>query len=162
MTITDYQERLKMHAPCKDGVGAFLRCKGRKEVFELIGSPLAADYFLRSIAEGWGPSAEDFERVFRPYVNGGLTVVNKVDDRKFRSQVWCRSDEVSVPDSVRWLILVGCRGEVRIAPWQVVKVFLDANCSVRLHCAENSIVYVENYGGEIRGVDGECKIKKAI
>lgn len=160
MTIPEYQERFKMHAPCKDGAEAFLRCRGRKEVFELIGSPIAADFFLKSVAEGWGPSAEDFEKVFRPYVNGGLTVVNKIGDRKVRSQVWCRADEVSVPDSVRWLILVGCRGDVRIAPWQVVKVFMDASSSVYLHCAENSIVYVDNYGGEIRGVEGECKINR--
>lgn len=162
MTILEYRERIKTHAPCKSGFDAFLRCSGRKDVFELLSGPVAADYFLKSVAEGWGPSPEEFEHVFRPYVNGGLTVVNNVGERKIRSQVWCRADDVSVPDSVRWLILVGCRGDVRVGPWQVVKVFLDASCSVRIHCAENSIVYVENYGGEIRGVDGECKIRKVV
>lgn len=162
MTILEYQELLKSHNPCGNGMDEFLRCSGRKDVFELLAGPVAVDYFLKSVAEGWGPSSEDFERTFRPYVNGGLTVVNNSGGRKFRSQVWCRADDVSVPDSVRWLILVGCRGDVRVAPWQVVKIFIDAGSSVRLHCAENSIVYVENYGGEIRGVEGECKIKKAV
>ena len=162
MTIREYQERLEMHAPCENGAEAFSRCKSRKEVFELIGSPVAADYFLKSIADGWGPSPEDIEGVFRPYLNGGLTVVNKIGERKVRSQVWCRADNVAVPDSVRWLILVGCRGDVFVSEWQVLKVFIDASSSVYLHCAPNSIVYVENYGGEIRGVEGECKINRAV
>lgn len=162
MTIRDYGERLEMHEPCKSGAEAFSRCKSRKDVFELIGSPQAADFFLKSVAEGWGPTPEDVENVFRPYLNGGMTIVNKIEDRKVRAQVWCKSDIVSITDSVRWLILVGCRGDVHIRDWQVVKIFLDKNCSVRIHCAANSIVYVENYGGEIRGVEGECKIKKVI
>lgn len=162
MNIRDYEERLKMHAPCDQGVEALSRCRNRKDVFELLGSPTGADFFLKSIAEGWGPTPEDVEGVFRPYLNGGLTVVTKIGERKVRSQVWCRADNVSIPDSVRWLILVGCRGDVHISDWQVVKVFVDAGSSVRLHCAPNSIVYVENYGGEIRGVEGECKIRKTI
>lgn len=163
MTIREFGESLKMHDPCKDGLEAFLRCKSRKEVFELIGGPKSADYLLKAIAEGWGPSTDDIESIFRPYLNGGMTIVNKLDDgRKMRAQVWCRADVVSAPDPVRWLVLLGCRGDVYVSDWQVVKVFLDANSSVRLHCAPNSIVYVENYGGEIRGVEGECKIKKAI
>lgn len=162
MNIRDYQERLKMHDPCKDGLEAFSRCRSRKDIFELVGSPEATDYFLKSIAEGWGPEPEDVEKVFRPYLNGGLTVVNKIGDRKVRSQVWCRSDNVSINDAVRWLILVGCRGDVYISDWQVVKIFVDANSSISLHCSPNSIVYVENYGGEIRNVEGDCKIKRAI
>jgi len=162
MTIREYQERLEMHAPCSEGAEAFARCKTRKQVFELIGSPKVADFFLKSIADGWGPTPEDVVSAFRPYINGGLTVVNKIGDRKVRAQVWCRADEVAIPDSVRWLILIGCRGDVRIAEWQVVKIFMDASCSVRIHCAPSSIVYVENYGGEIRDVKGECKINKAI
>ena len=162
MTIREFGESLKMHAPCDKGAEAFSRCKSRKDVFELIGDPSATDFFLKSIADGWGPTPEDIETIFRPYVNGGLTAIHAMGDRKLRSQVWCRSDEVSVPDSVRWLILIGCRGAVKIADWQVVKIFMDANCSVNLECSPNSIVYVENYGGEIRNVKGECKIKKAI
>lgn len=162
MNIRDYGESLKMHAPCEQGAEAFSRCKSRKDVFELIGRPESVDFFLKSIADGWGPTPEDVENVFRPYLNGGMTIVNKIDDRKVRSQVWCKADSVSIPDSVRWLVLVGCRGDVYISDWQVVKIFLDRNCSVRIHCASNSIVFVENYGGEIRGVEGECNIKKAI
>ena len=162
MNIRDFQERLKMHAPCEEGAEAFSRCKSRKDVFELLGGPMATDYFLQSIAEGWGPAPEDMESVFRPYLNGGLTITTKTDERKIRSQVWCRADAVTVPDAVRRLVLLGCRGDVYINDWQVVKIFLDANSSVRVHCRPNSIVYVESYGGEIRGVEGECKIKKHI
>lgn len=162
MTIAEYQERMKGHEACAEGADAFAQCKCRKDVFSLIGAPVAVDYFLRSIAEGWGPSPDDIQNVFRPYLNGGLTVVNKIGERKIRSQVWCRADEVSIPDSVRWLVLVGCRGSVHIADWQVVKIFLDSHCSVQIECAPNSIVYVENYGGEIRNVKGECKIKKSL
>lgn len=162
MTIRDFGESLKMHDPCKQGLEAFSRCKSRKDVFELISSPEAADYFLKSIAEGWGPTPEDMERTFRPYLNGGLTTINPLGERKLRSQVWCRIDDVDITDDIRWLILIGCRGNVKIRDWQVVKIFLDASCSVNIECSPNSIVYVENYGGEIRNVTGECKIKKAV
>jgi len=162
MNIRDYQESLKMHAPCSEGVDAFSRCKNRKDVFSLIGSPVAADYFLKSISDGWGPTPDDMEKVFRPYLNGGLTSTHDMGGRKLRSQVWCRADEVSVPDSVRWLMLIGCRGVVKIANWQVVKIFIDANSSVSIECAPDSVVYVENYGGEIRNVNGKCKIRKAV
>lgn len=160
MTISDYKELLLSHQPCDIGLAAFNECKCRKDVFELLASPVAVDYFLKSVADGWGPSADDFERVFRPYINGGHTVINKIGDRKMRSQVWCRADDIIVPSSVRWIILIGCRGEVVIPEWQVAKVFLDANSSVRLHCEPNSLVYVVNYGGEIRDVEGECKINR--
>lgn len=160
MDISDYKATMKAHGPCAGGEAAFAGCRTRKDVFELIGGPEAVDFFLGSIKEGWGPSPEDFETVFRPYINGALTVTSRIGDRKVRSQIWCRADDVQVDDSVRWLILLGCRGFVRIKEWQTVKIFLDRNTRVRIECAPNSIVYVENYGGEIGSIEGHCRIVK--
>ena len=159
MTIREYQERIKEHNPCAAGSDALSRCKSRKEVFELVCDPIVAGYFLKSIEDGWGPTPEEFNAVFRPYTNGRHTVVYRTEDRKIRSQVFCLSDEVSIPDEVRWLFLIGCKGDVRIADWQVAKVFVDANSVVRLHCSPNSIVYVENHGGIVSVVEGSCKMK---
>ena len=158
MTISDYGALLREHTPCSEGEVAFSRCRTRKDVFDLIGGPVGVDFFLDSIRAGWGPTPKDFGAVFAPYINGKTTVSTTVGARRVQSQVWCEVDHVSVDDNIRWVVLIGCRGRVTIREWQVVKVFLDKNSSVTLDCAPGSIVYVENYGGEVRSVNGDCKI----
>lgn len=157
MTITDYQEELFDRNPCVEGIEAFKKCLCRKDFFELVGQPVACGYFLKSIQDGWGPSPQDFESLFRPYINGSHTISFKVGNRKMRSQVWCNSGDISIDDSVRWLILIGCRGVVKITNWQVVKIFVDRNSRVDIDCDKNSLVYVENYGGKVSDVHGNCK-----
>lgn len=159
MTISDYKEELVKHAPCKEGAMAFDKCKSRKDVFELIGQPVACDFFMKSLEEGWGPSPEDFESIFRPYINGALTIKYHIGERKLHSQIWCNADEISIDNSVRWLILVGCNGEINIKDWQVVKIFIDKNSNVELKCGANSIVYVSNFGGKFKDISGNCRFK---
>ena len=159
MTILDYQDELLRRCPCTDGLDEFKKCKSRKDFFELVGRPVACDYFLTSIKDGWGPNPQEFEALFRPYINGSLTIRFNVGERVMSSQVWCNVGEISVDSSIRWLILIGCRGRVKISNWHVVKVFVDKYSDVELDCGRNSIVYVENYGGRVSDVKGNCKFK---
>lgn len=160
MTIPEYREDLLRRNPCAEGVAEVNKCRSRKDFFELIGKPIACGYFLKSIRDGWGPSTRDFEALFRPYINGSLTIKFNIADRTYRSQIWCNTGDVSFDDSVRWLILIGCRGCVRVRNWQVVKIFVDKNSQVDIESGPNSIVYVENYGGQVSDSRGICRIKQ--
>lgn len=159
MNIEEFKTICKDRQPCSEGWEAFMRCHSRREVFELLSSPLACDFLLSSIEEGWGPEPRDMERAFRPFLNGGITNVFSTELRKVKSQVWCRADEVEVEDGIRWLILIGCQGTVKVGDWQVVKIFVDAHSVVDIEASPNSIVYVENRGGRIRDINGNCKYK---
>jgi hypothetical protein len=158
MTISDYRNAIVSHAPCEEGLKAFEQCRNRKALFELIGSPLGCDYFLKSIQDGWGPTKADFLSIFLPYVNGSYTIRFDADGRMIRSQIWSGVSYVEIDDSVRWLILIGCEGRVRIKPFQVVKIFVDASSNVQIEAGENSIVYVKNYGGYVADINKACKI----
>lgn len=160
MTINDFKEELLRRSPCEEGIAEFNKCKNRKDFFELVGKPIACDYFLTSIQEGWGPTPQDFESLFRPYINDSLTITFTVGDRIVRSQVWCNTGEIMVDDSIRWLVLIGCRGRVKVANWQVVKIMVDKNSNVEVDCSRNGIAYIENYGGIVSDVNGNCKYKK--
>lgn len=159
MNIEEFKAKCQDKEPCEQGWDAFMRCRNRREVFELLSSPIACDFLLDSIEEGWGPEPRDMERIFRPFLNGGITNVFATELRKVKSQVWCRADEVEIEDDIRWLILIGCRGTVRIKDWQVVKIFVDAYSSVEIDAAPNAVVYVENRGGRVKSVKGNCKYK---
>lgn len=160
MTILDYGKELVRRSPCQEGLDEFNKCKSRKDFFELIGKPVACDYFLESIREGWGPSPSEFESLFRPYINGALTIKFNIGDRSVQSQIWCNVGEITIDNSIRWLILIGCRGRVKVSNWQVVKIFVDKYSAVDLDCSRHSIVYVENYGGSVSDVNGNCKFKQ--
>lgn len=160
--LARYQQEMEKHNPCPEGLEAFRECRSRKRAFELAVSPLAVDFFLRSMSEGWGPSPEEVETVFRPYINGGLTVRSDIGDRTISSQMWCGSEYVIVNDNVRWLVLVGCKGTVEIKRWQVVKILADASTDVHVTCDETSVVMVENYGGKITDSEGRARIINKI
>lgn len=160
MTILDYREELQKHSPCKEGATSFDECKSRKEVFELLAHPKYADYVLKSMQEGWGPAKDDILSIFRPYINGAYTVKIKLNEnRTAYTEVWCDAGEISIRDNVRFLLVIGCNGVINIKNWQVVKIMLDSNSRVEINAAENSLVFVESYGGKVTDVNGNCKIK---
>ena len=159
MTITEYKEQMTRKAPCDEGLEAFEKCKSRKDVFKLLAGPVGVDFFLQSIQDGWGPTVDDFLDAFLPYVNGAMTVKFEAGNRIVRSQVWSRCRAIEVDDSVRWLILVGCSGKVKIKPFQVIQIFVDANSLVEIDGGENSIIYVRNYGGHVIDLNKVCKFK---
>lgn len=160
MTILDYKSELLGHRPCDEGAAALDACKSRKAVFELAASPLGCDYLLQSIQEGWGPTTDDFLASFLPYVNGAYTVKFETGGRVVRSQVWSRTSYVEIDDSVRWLIVLGCMGKVKIKPFQVVKIYVDANSVIDIDADPRSIVYVKNYGGHVTDMNKVCKFNK--
>ena len=156
--IQEFRKRYVEHAPCSDGAEAFSKCGSRKDVFRLALSPTGVDFFLKSIMDGWGPSPDDVLSAFGAFVNGRLTVRNENGDRVTSAQMWCGENHITVDDSVRWLVLVGCVGKVEINKWQVVHVFVDSSSRVEIIAHDNSIVYVTNYGGKITGVFGRARI----
>lgn len=159
MTISEYTNICKDHNPCEEGLSQLENCKTRREAFNLLASPVACDYFLQSIQEGWGPGPRDVERLFRPYINGGLSAIYSADNKRIKTQVWCRCDEVEIEDDVRWLILVGCQGVVNISDYQVVKIFVDSHSVVEINASKGALVYIVNYGGRVRDVNGNCKFR---
>lgn len=159
LTVSEYKRIYLDHEPCAEGMEAFSRCYSRKDAYELALSPLACDFFLKSIRDGWGPTPDDIEAVFGPYLGNGYTPNYNTDSRQVRCQMWCKCDRVSVDDSIRMITLVGCRGRVDITGWQVIKILVDSNSDIDLYCSDNSIVLVENYGGVVRDKNGNAKIK---
>ena len=158
MTIEEYIAEARKHNPCDEGMVALEKCHTRKKAFELLASPVGCDYFLKSIQEGWGPSVSDFLDNFLPYINGALTVKNETKNRLVRSQVWSNSRLIEIDDDIRWLILIGCQGKVRIKPFQVVKIYVDINSNVEIEGSERSIIYIKNYGGRVFDPHKVCKI----
>lgn len=159
MNITEFKQIFREHAPCDSGADALERCVTRLQVYELAASPSSYDFLFRSVMEGWGPSPEDMRGAFRSYVNGGRSVRTKTEKRVILSQVWCDVDTVDAPRDVRVLLLFGCKGKVVVKPWTAVKIVTDANTAVTIEAGESSLVYVENYGGQVEDRDGTVRIK---
>lgn len=156
--LSGYRDRLIAHSVSDEEAGCVKKCRTRKAMFELLASPVGIDMLMESLKGGWGMSAEDFYCIFRHFVNGETTVMSDIGNRCMSSQVWCDSDEVSISEDVRWVILIGCSGTVEIPKWGVVKIFMDPSTTIDLVCGDSSIVYVENYGGTISHMIGNAKV----
>lgn len=159
MKIKDFKELMLRHNPCKEGLDAFEKCTSRKDVFDLIASPIAYDFLMKSVRDGWGPTPDDIAQIFKYYVNGRCTTIFRDEMRSIRSQVWCNSKEVKVDDKIRTMILFGCHGDIEIGKWQVVRLIVDKNCDIDIICPDSSAyVIVENYGGSVYDMYGNCNI----
>lgn len=162
MELSEIKHLFEEHAPCEKGREQFLACRTRVQVFNLVASPYAYDYVMRSISEGWGPSTLEFARTFKPYINGKRTVYYSTPEKKIPIQVWCNTDRVEIDSDVRWVMLIGCSGHIEIPEWQTVKLIVDKNTNVLVDAAQSSLVYVENYGGKVMDINGNCRIRNKI
>lgn len=153
-----FKAEAALHGPCEEGLEGLARCRTRKDLFRLAMAPGCVDFFMKSMLEGWGPSPDEVEETFGPFVNGGYTPRYTYGDKQADAQMWCKSKRVAIDDAVRWLVLVGCKGTVEIGEWQVVKIVTDCKCDIDLVCSDSSVVYVENYGGRISDLRKNAKI----
>lgn len=158
MTIKEYKELAYAHEPCEEGRELFDSCTSRKGVFDLMVSPRAYDFVMKSVKEGWGPSPVDIENIFKYYVNGRHTSTYRINERNIKSQVWCRTKDVNIDDPIRTVLLFGCTGNIVIRQWQVVRIIMDKNCDIDIECPDNAIVIIDNYGGSVYDMYKNCKI----
>lgn len=157
--ISDYRRVFLEHSPCEEGESALRACSGRKDVFDLVVSPVGMTFFVESIRQGWGPSTDEVMEAFRPYANGAYTARFESGSRVHYAQMWCGLGDMVVEDGVRCILLVGRRGKVTVPDWQVVKLIVDANCYLELECGKNSLVWVENHGGRVVDHTSIARIK---
>ena len=160
--IQKFKTEAALHSPCSEGIELLSACKTRKDLFRLSMSPGCVDFVMRSISEGWGPSPHEMETIFSAFINGGYTPRYTYGDSQSDAQMWVNSRKVRIDDTVRWLVLVGCKGTVEVGDWQVVKIVVDCNCDIDLVCSDSSVVYVENYGGRISDLRKNSRITEKI
>jgi len=159
MNISEYKKLAESYNPCQEGLSALMECGTRMDVFDLSVNPLCYDFFLRSIKKGWGPTPEDIQNVFSPYINGGRRVKCGKDKTEHLCEMWSGNGELSVSDELRRIVLIGWIGDVIVGEWQTVKIITDKNSKINVHCGDNAIAFIENYGGEVNVCTRGCRVK---
>jgi hypothetical protein len=83
---------------------------------------------------------------FKSYINGRYKAEFSKGDRVFyTSCLYCCYDD-SVEVDTTATVLLGCNCEVHIKDWDFVKLYVDSNCDITIHCPINARCLVEYWG----------------
>lgn len=153
MDISDYLSEIGAHSPCSHGLDELRAAKTRNDVFRCIMDDNNTDFFLASVRDGWGPSADDMRRIFGRHL-GGADVVGD-------AAMWCGCSGRINASGLRRIVLFDC-GDVEIViPENMYYLKVQSvgeGCRITLLGHKNAFVQVRLYSGGATSLGPDMKV----
>ena len=134
----------------------------KKKLMDIVLDANGVSWLPQMQAKGISLPYETIINEFGAYINGRYKAEYSKGDRLFyTSCLYCCYGE-SIQIDTTATTLLGCNCEVNITDYDFVKIYIDANCDVRINCPDNARCLVEYWGNPQIKVNANKKTNVVI
>lgn len=142
-------EIIKSGLLCSEYANKVDDAKGKSRLMDLCLDSNGVSFLCEMGAKGMPFPYESILREFKSYINGRYIgrYYNKGGKLGYTSSIYCcfsDSDRIDVQTTL--CTILGCKSEVYISENDFVKLYVDSNCELAIHCPITSRCIVECWG----------------
>lgn len=156
MKINEWLDELKKQGLlCGDYTVKVDNAKSKARFMDIVLDANGINFLQEMDAAGCPFPYESILRDFKSYINGRYVgrYFNKSGKTSYTSTLYCCFEESDINVETTLVSILGCTADVWIGRNDFVKLYVDKNCKLMIHCPESSRCIVEYWKGAKVEVD---------
>lgn len=155
ITLDLYHKKSSEYGMCKKYVLLWDECDSISKEVNLAFGAQGMDFFMNSVAQGWGMSSCDIKKHFRNYINGNYVC----KENFYSSELYCRF-KGCVTFRTTAMMVIDSDIDIFIPDYlAVVRIYISGKCRISLKGKASCTIvsYGDTFGIDID--EGNCRVK---